>query len=287
MKKINTFAYSFSKSLTSMEYYKDVAKAKLGFSIKYLFMLAICASLVVTAAITVRIGPEIYKFGNDLIPEINKAYPQDLEITAKDNAWSINKPEPYNIPTPEIAYEFFGRKDQGLKMPSNVIVFDKNGTIDDLDKKDTLFLLNEKNMLARGENKLEVYPIKDVPNGTFTYKEFLQITKGIGDFLRLLPIVIVPCIFGALLLINFSYRLVYLLVVALALLVINLFTKINLKFGELYRISLHAMTLPLIIDVILNVCDLEIPMVPWFFIVNVLFGLVALTTFARVKKAKK
>ncbi len=162
MKKIKAFIYTFYKSLTSLEYYKDLLKVTLGFSIKYLLTLAVIGTVFATLALSTSVIPAVKSWTKTFVFEFKNVYPKDLEITITDNKWSLNKPEPYAIPTPtslaktmEEGPDQTTNEEDKVAFPKNLIIFDKKGTIDQFEKGDTLVLVNENNFITKGKNKMK------------------------------------------------------------------------------------------------------------------------------------
>jgi hypothetical protein len=59
MKIFKTFAYSFIKSISTTSYYKDVLKAKLGFSMKYFWGFSFLSGIILILASSIFMVPEI------------------------------------------------------------------------------------------------------------------------------------------------------------------------------------------------------------------------------------
>jgi len=277
MKKLKAFAYVFYKSLTSLEYYKDILETDFSFSIKYLAVLALVATIVNTSITSTVEIPQIMSWVYEQKNNLIDVYPNDLEITAQDNALSINQPEPYEIKTPG------NMKENGAPLPANLVVFDKNGTINDFEVKDTLVLVNETNMLVRNGNSFDTYPIKDIPNGKVDKQIFTNAVNSFDSVIKYIPFAFVLVTALVLFFYYFVFRLVYLLIVSLTLLIVNMFVKPDVEFKHLYRIALHAMTAPLLIDLVLRVFNIQyFVTIPWFYFLNVVLGTIVIIKAAKI-----
>lgn len=277
MKKLKAFFYIFYNSLTSTKYYKDILETNFSFSIKYLAMLAFLATVISAGVVGVRDAPEIKKFAFEQKNNLINVYPEDLEITVKDNKWDINKPQPYTIQTPE------NWLNGDTSLPKNLIIFDQKGTINDFETRNTFVLINEKNLIVRGEDKYDVRPLNDLPNGTLTKNIFSDTVNQFDNFIKYIPAFVIGITAIFMYFYYFIFRLVYLLVVALMLLIVNIFIKPDIEFRHLYRIGLHSMTLPFVIDLGFRMVGIvDTTGIPWFFIVNVIIGTLVMAKAAKI-----
>ncbi len=90
-------------------------------------MLSIFASIIYSLYASIRIVPQVTSTIEAMTVQIKENFPDDLIINFKDGGWEANKPEPIIIPAPSISHE------EDTYLPDNLIVFDKNGTIDSLE----------------------------------------------------------------------------------------------------------------------------------------------------------
>lgn len=270
MKKLKAFLYIFKRSISSFSYYKDILETDFSFSIKYLAALSLVATMIVTASIYAKELPNINTFVDTQITAVSNGYPDNLEITVKDKDWSINQAEPYAIKTPETL------KTEDNTLPENLIIFNRNGTINDFDTANALVLVNSTNLIVKTTEGFEVQPLnealKDMPEGTLNKEgftklitEFSKITKYIAPFFLVMTFVFIFTYF-------FVFRMIYLLFVAMSLWIVNMFIKPDVEFKHLYRIGLHSMTVPLVIEVLLKVAGISFMAIPWFFLLNIILG---------------
>lgn len=285
MKKIKAFIYVFIKSLTSPKYYSELIQTNLSFSIKYFLVLIAFLSIALSISFTVDIfkGTPENKF-TQFVNQAKNAYPDDLVITSKDGRFIINKPKPYSIPTPNfLTSETSGQdiKDAKERFPKNLITFDSNGTVDDLKKYETLILINDVNILAQNKDKVETTPLKNIREGEFNKEKFDKIMDQFDKLLKILPYIVFIFISIGITLLTFIFRLIYLLLVGLVLMMMGKTKGLNLNFIKYYKIGLHAATLPLVIDTVINAFNISFFVPLWFFVLNVIFGIVVVTLLAQ------
>lgn len=296
MNKIRAFFYIFTKSLTTPKYYGDILAARFSLTLKYYLVLSLVLSAVSAGIFSFTALPQIRAFVDEQLMQIPDYYPENLEITAKDGQLSINQPEPYIVPIPkdwldemnkdleEELSQYVGESREKEEMEQmqkikNIVVFKSDGTINDLENFNTFILVNSKNMIYRDSQKLEVVPLSDVPDGTFT-KETL--VGGLNEFAPILErFVGLSVLFFAIALLFYFMVLrgVYSVVVAVLLWPVGLFLKKSLPFLKYWQLSIHAMTLPLVLGVVVIFIPSDyrnyiVPM--WFLGVHYIFAIVAL-----------
>lgn len=299
MKKIKAFFYILTKSATSPAYYRDVVTTSLGFSIKYFLMLALVISLISGIISLVITLPKINQTFGNITEDVKNLYPRDLVVKVQDGQMSINQPEPYFIKFPG-SEEFNSdlvKTDETEKaeMPENLLVFDAAGTLDSLDTYKTLILINKTNILTKNPNseKIEAYPLKDLPNGEFSKDTFAKLMDKLQVFVRLIPYLYFAIISVFLFLYNFVYRFLYALIVGVMLWILGAMLNTQLTYTKNLKIALHALTLPMIIETIkdfvapvllelskgqINIDEVRIP---WFFAMCIIIGLLALRAIGR------
>ena len=266
MKKIKSAFYVFSKSLTSTAYYKDLLNVELKFSIKYLFFLAILAATVLSINGTPAMTRYFSELAGGLTNTVTEAYPEELVVTIEDGQLSMNREEPYVLPMPE----------SEEPQPENLLVIDPEGTVADLETYDTAVLINSANILSVMEGGIKVYPLSDVPNTEITRTTVMEKVDQINNLVGKLFYIFFPIIFLVSLVYYFGVKLAYLLFVAAVLFVLGKARKMSLSFSKYYQISIHAMTLPLVIDMVFAVAGYPLTIPFWFFGLNLLIATAAL-----------
>jgi hypothetical protein len=296
MKKLKAFFYIFKQSLTSTDYYKKMLKTEPAFTVKYMAVLFLIMATLTSVATFVRVLPKSQSFLDTQIHKLADLYPQDLEITMVGGEWSINQAEPYvlTLPFMEFGNDMLEDRDVRENMnerkneekesfPENLIVFDHEGTLEDFEAWDTVALINEKNALVQGEFSTEVMPLRYIPDGKFTHKDFEMFIDNLGEFSKVLPYFLFFVITFLVFFEYFVLRSVYLFVLGgILYLVARLFgTKSSYK--DALRIGAHTVTLPLVVRGILSIIWVAFPIPMWFFFLNLGFGAVVL---ARMNKGK-
>jgi hypothetical protein len=272
MNKIRAFFYTFFKSLTSLKYYKDVIKANVYFSIKYFFSLAAIAGTISVLLALSQIG-EIKQGYNNALEQIRNLYPSDLVISYREGDISVNREEPFIIPLPQAVRE------QDGQLPTNLIVFSSEGTLDDVNNLDTLILVNDSNILVKGNNKIDVYPLENIEEGRITRAEVDRVINQLQSLSRFLPLIVaLTSLVGAIFYYSI-YRLLYLLFIGLLLMLLGKTKNLNLPFRNYFQIAVHTFTLPLTIGVLLDLARINLYFPLWIFLLNLAFGIFVLISF--------
>ena len=253
MKKLKTFFYSLKNSISSPKYYADVVKAKTRFSIKYYLMLSLFLSIVSTIAISIVIIPTAKNFLIDSSKYLKESYPEDLTITFKEGKWETNKEEPILIPMPkEVASTF--SDDEDIKIPSNLIVMYKEGTINDLDELSTVFLMNEENIIYKEQDgKVVAQPINQIPDTELTKNEVNSFIDNLFQYIKnlpyFLPVIILITLFIFKYVIGGLFTILWMGGVVF---VASFIIKKKLNYEAACRIVMHAITIPFIIQLLIS-----------------------------------
>ncbi len=268
MKRLKSFWYVFRRSLIDVDYYRDVLKVDTVFSVKYFLTLALAASLITTIRIVVPAIPRIQEVVDGLFSNFSDIYPEELVITSQSGMWQINQQEPFFIPAPESL-------DTGeVDFPDNLLVFDHKGTIDDIERYDTFTIINESNLIAiDSQNSVKGHSLDSLPDGEFTRTKYDHALGNIKAFTKYVPPIIVGFVLLATLFYFLIYRMLYLFIVGLVLLAIGNIRGLKKNYGTYFRIGMHAITLPLSIEVLFTMLGVDAQYPSWFFGINIVFGI--------------
>jgi hypothetical protein len=265
MKKLRTFFYCFYRSATSPKYYSDILKTRPRFTVKYYIALTLLAALLTTFAISVRIFPIAKTDTLSFSEQFKNLYPSDLVITLKGGQWGVNKPEPVIIPFPKYSGSELGDFE-------NLFVFYKQGTIEDSKTFKTLILVNETNLIVTDPSgTITSRPIKDLNDMEITASsidKFSDMVLSYTPYL-LMTVVAVRSVFFYL----FS-NISSVFFIGVAVYISAKSSKKNLKFVESLRIGVHTLTIPIVMQVVLESAGFALPGSYWFFALNLILALV-------------
>ena len=269
MEKLKIFWRTFVKSLTKPLYYKDILKSGFSFSLKYLVFLLFLISVFWTlkfSAGLLSLKPKLPEFADIAKNVVANVYPDKLVITHKAGKISTNVREPYYIDMPENTWDTSGM---------HLVAIDTKGKVEDYEKHNSVVLLTDEFAVVpdnqNGANGYRMYPLKDylkdVPDGvqmnkavyqTFAHQVLPYIDK-LPQYLMglsLILIILMPFL-GALL--TLSGYMLYLILPVFILWIISKLMKKGLAYGKVFQLSMHGLTLPILISALITLYGKSFP----------------------------
>lgn len=276
MKKIKAFFYVAYKSIVSPKYYRELLKTNFDFSIKYYVVLILIAATITSVGTYLIEGPRAKRVVENVLSQIETSYPEDLVFTIKDGGWEVNKPLPLIFEFPKTEIKDGGRFQQE-PISKNLLVLDKNGTVEDLKKYDTIILVNESNVLIRKAGEPDVMPLKDMPNTTLDKAKVMAATgnaRGLAGWV--LPLAIILFAFSGAVVYYTVFRGIYIVVVGAIIFGLGKLMRTGVDFKKAVRVGIHSMTLPILVDIGLSLANLGAVVPFWFMVLNLLIAFLAL-----------
>jgi hypothetical protein len=229
-------------SVYGPDYYNEVANRPFSYSLKYFFLLILIFSFLMTVVVSAKAIPQIKSAVGYFLESVIQRYPSELEITLTGGKASVNVEEPYFLGMP--------KKWEGAYQ--NILVIDtKNSfSVEKFVEYNTACLLTETSLVCYDNKDIKITPLKSAPDITINKDKILSLVGRFKSFAWVIYpalIIAVFCgIFSA-----YSFRLVYLLIFALLVLLIAKIKKMDLGYKKSYQIGLHLLTLPIIITFLL------------------------------------
>ena len=107
-----------------------------------------------------------------------------------------------------------------------------------------------------------------------------KVVGAIGDVRKvsgwLLPLLLIVPVFAGLMVYYAIFRGLYLLMIGGLLYLLGKALKTAVPYRNAFRIGLHAMTLPVLIDTLTSLINLQLPVAYWFLAINLLVGVLVL-----------
>lgn len=256
-RKVRTFVYVFRNSLLNFNYYHEAAKTDFFFSLKYFFGLLTLTSFVsfLPLALTaVFFLPKLPATVTQVKSFAEKAIPPSLVMTVKNGEVSTNVFEPYYVDAPNIK--------------GHLAVIDTTANPSDYGKYDSYFLVTKSALVSsdgsRNDNSPQVIPIKDLtPDGTINHDSYLRLVRSFYpalDHANLLTWALIvflftlgPVLAAAVIL---PFKLLHLTFVSAIFQVFFRMSGKRFSFGEIYKMAMHASTLPITFFALLSVFGL-------------------------------
>ncbi len=280
MGKVRTFFYVLRNSLINLDYYRELVGTKFSFSVKYFYGLLVLTALIGFLPLIVGIAlvlPTLPKIIAQSKTSTETVYPQDLVLTIRNGSLSTNVPEPYYINVP------------GLD--KHLLAIDTTANTGDYAKYGSWILATKNSMVtpkSEVAGDVQVTPLIDiVDNATVTHDSFLAIVNRIYAYknyvtpflvvLGLFLLTIGPLVAGGLML---AWNLVYLALFTVIARLLAGMTKLNLTYGQTYRLAIHASTLPVLFFALLSILGL-VPAIPFGY--SLILGVFMVIIFLHLK----
>lgn len=271
--RIKAFLFVLKNSLTNLGYYREVADVSLWFSFKYLFVLLVLSTFALVLPIFAGglfVAPRLPGLISQAKTWAEGAYPRNLVIKTENGELSTNVPEPYIVEVPK----GLSRTDQETitEGKKHLLVIDTKAAVEDYPKYDSLILVTKKAAVfpKSDSSGTQVFFLSEVKeNTTLDYNSYLLAVRAMYPYLQyaepvfwtgmILLLVAVP-VLGAL----FSMGEKGLSLFFFSLIMLLVARVMNLKFrlGQVYRMAIHASTLPIIFFTALSLFGLN-PSVPF------------------------
>lgn len=310
MRKIKTFVRTFGLSATDFSYYQKLVgnglkpfSTKFSFSVKYLYFLLFIITFIQTLKISFLIfsyAPKTPKLVNEAKLTIKNIYPEKLEITVKNGNVKSNMKEPYFIDFPKL----LEKEDKlplfkNINYPERFLTIDTKASIEDIKNYKTLVLLTKNAVVFQRENEENrLYFLDKVKNFNINKKTYEQFLAKFFSYLDYLPTLIwilgiaaffiLPFFASALILFS---KMLYLLFASFILLIICRKLKKKLVFSQIYQLSIHGLTLPIVFSFVQNTFDVLIPYFPLYSIIFFIWMTIVLskikTDYSRILIAEK
>jgi hypothetical protein len=244
------FLRMVGQSIYSPAFYRDLRAKPLSFSIKYYVSLTAILALAGTVLLAVQFLPSVQSALGTVAAEAVEHFPAELEIVIAKGAASTNVEEPYSVKfTPGVAELVTG---EGAAEPAhrNFLVIDTVSplSLDQFRNYDTFLLLSKNYVLAGGDRgEIRAYPLARVPDIVINKAWVTKVTGELTPYLRFLgPLVVAGVL--VFLVAYFAVQLLYLFLAALLVWALLRIKGIKARYGEAYRIGIHAMTLGTLVN---------------------------------------
>ncbi len=246
---MKNFIEHIQKSIYSPEYYRALLTRPASFSWKYYWSFTMLLSVMMTIIISLPLVPRLDHALGAVTQKVLAYYPPDLIITITGGQASVNKPEPYTLPLPVLF-----REEGNAAGLTELLTID---TTHDVSTQQfmsyrSIFWLAKGSLVAgddvHGLNTLE-FP--STMNLVVDQRGVKSVLTQIESLTPLIAPGVVLLVFFAFLA-SFAILLLYLLATALFVLLIGRFLKYDWSYGASYRISLHAVTLPILFSSVIT-----------------------------------
>lgn len=244
---MKNFFNDFQLSLYSPKFYAHIKTKSLLGCLGYFFMLVLVLTLIQTAFLSNYIFVKIPSSAQSFISQAINYYPQELEININNGTAQTNVKEPYFIP--------LSLDDAQKDSLNNLVVIDTKTAFSttQFEQYKTIVWLNKDSVYYKTDkNEVKIMPLSKMQNTKIDKSSVQSLVDKILPWVNFLgPLLFVLVFFGFYL--AYSGVLVYLLLLALIIFLISKALKWGFSYKQSYKVSLYAITLPLLVDVLINI----------------------------------
>lgn len=250
----------------------SVRTENLGSALKQYTLFILSVAVLLSIPLYIFLGSEVSKIKRtgDIRGKTLALYPDELVLTFRDGQLSSNVEEPYSIPTlPEFSGEVANLVVISTREPIALADFERYDTIAILGNDAVWTLDAEKNQIQI--QKFDQFSKEDMVINEQKVTEFVDMAMKVGKTVITILFIFLPLIVFVFLWLSY---LSYLFLGALVIWVVAKIRKVNLTYGQSYKIGLYLLTLPILYDV-LTTGPLSMFHIPFLF--TVILAVVAYT----------
>lgn len=246
----------FSKIQSSVydpQYYRELANKPFSYSVKYIFSFAFILALLLMVKFSIFTLPQFMSGLDEIGSSVVNSYPEELQVVIENGMASTNVNEPYFIKSSDLLKEVGAEIHRNT--PKNLVVIDTKNkvSVENLQKYDTLFLVTETHFMYQEENgKITVQSLEEIPDVVINKASVNRFVEKYSPYLKFL----IPFVYVGILIFAYTYvafNFIYLLFASSLVWLISVLKKTKLGYKESYQISIHLMTLPALVMLLLPI----------------------------------
>src|SRR3989338_711902 len=255
MQKVKTFFHIFINSLLPQApYYHKLIKTSISFSIKYFTALIYIVNFIFSLLLIFRLNASGILPMKDAFLKTLDQYPKELSITVQNGTLQSNYGRPYFI------WLDLNKKKRLLG------VVDESASSSKIHQYDSSVLFTAKHIVFKTDNGLKEIPYGDNKVSIDKADATQLRVRAAGLFSSGLIILLLFFILVAPLIFTLMYLLYFFVLSLLAYFFFKIFSR-KIKLSKAFQISLHAVTIPILVDYGLCLFRPEIARLPLIYLV--------------------
>jgi len=263
---LQTFCQRIWTNIAHPSGYKTYLKASFWSSLWYVYWLLTATIFISMAVFLVgffRSLPSIRQGIAVFEQDLPTLYPAELVVTLQDGEIQTNMSEPYFVDFPPRWQEFLRGQDE-LKIqgrepqefPPHFIIFDTNTRVEDYSLDKSFILVTRTAIvLPDKDTSYRVVSLDEAEQDFAMDKEMYdQLVAAVSPFISIVPSLLVGVVIAGFFLLPFIgaafavlWYLLYLLIFVLVVWIIAAIMSRKVGYGDIYKLSLNALTAPLLI----------------------------------------
>jgi len=239
------------KSIYNPSFYKELETRSTWLSVRYYFGLICVIAFFLGLGATAVLGPMLSTFLGQAKPVVLDIYPKELVVTIKAGTAASNVTEPYFVKMPDKMKQFFGATTTNI----NLVVINTRENADQgkFQTMNSLVLVAKDGLMiaknGEGKTGTEFQPYtNDIVMTHDVYAVFVDKLAGFGNKL---PVVMLVVFFIGFFIWGII-RMAYFLLAAVLVYLLLKARKMPATYGHAYRLTLHAATLPILLNFFLS-----------------------------------
>lgn len=223
-------------SIYSPQFYSEIPKKSLKGVLGYFFLLILLLTIIQTATVAKSILYDTSKNIKMMVDEVINQYPKELEIKVSKGLVTTNVTEPYFL--------------------KNLIVIDTKNpySVSQFHDYKTSVWVTKDSVFYKDTGSLQIKSLDLSQLGNFILNKTTldSLVSKYSPYLEFIgPILFVFAILGFFML--YTFRLVYLLLMALLILLLSSLFKWGLNYSSSYKVGLYALTLAFLVEILVGV----------------------------------
>ncbi|HSW96910.1 MAG TPA: DUF1189 family protein [Candidatus Saccharimonadales bacterium] len=242
------FLENIKNSVYNPNFYRNIPKESFNSALKYYLLLCLLVTFFRLVFLSFPIATSINMAVKTGTQGLLETYPANLEITIHKGQLAINQPQPYILP-------LCSQTDHCV----DIVIDTKKPDVDNYLKQKNLFMLLTKDTvyIKSSEENTRVSSLSRIRDLTLNKSVIMDFIRHISPWTKFfIPLAIL--FIGVILYIGFLFKLIYLLILAVILWLLAKKFAPGLSYGQSYKVSLHVVTLGILIALFLDVTS-------WFF----------------------
>lgn len=264
-KKFRTFTHILvQSSFPQKKYYLKIPKVRFLYSLKYIFSLFLLINFILLGALFVKFWTlgSIKNIKSALMQTLDE-FPRDLVITIKNGQLMTTYDRPYIF-----YFEING-------VPHPLIAIDEYASADKINNFQSLALLTRHGFTLKSDNdNVHFYKYHQTRPVTVGKHEVEKLKSFVGRIFAILPFVsfiFVVALVPFFTIVTLFGRLLYLAVISLFVFFIFRLKSNKIVYKKVLQISIHATTIPIILETLLLAFGISIGIPLWFLLLNIIF----------------
>lgn len=235
------FFKTIQNSIYSPEFYSKIISKSFKASLSYFLLLALALTAVNLLALVKPLFFDAPSTLQGFVTSVINCYPRDLEIKIIKGQVSINAAEPYFVSSCDLNKQTVLVFD--TKTPFSAAQFDNYQAAAWVTKDAIIYKKSGIETRTYNLNKIADFKLNKTVIDSY-YQMLSPFLKFIGPILAFLAFIGIY--------LSYTFRLLYLLLIASLIWLLGKIFKVSLEFGHSYKVVLYAITLGLILETLVN-----------------------------------